>query len=340
MKYFRFGTKSFDFERGNNLYSEPRKKEFHANSGNKTCVQFLHTVKSNSSTGASNSKSIFSNRYIKRDKYNFPRSVKDKILIFNSHDSDHAFKTDENASRKRSSLLAKLVENAVNAFISIQTSHLASSQVEVSSRNRDLVRGKVKKLSVDVKGARYKGLNLTSAQLEAENISLDLRELKSGRILRTAFSVDAQLCMSSDDLACSLKSSLLQGFLRSLFCVKESKLESAHPAGVKLSSFEPSDAKLEDSKIILFDDDSNMVALEINIDSFGRELALTWTMFRSCDENSLTSEIVAWPTKMDTYVEQCFTRETRLFLGSETCLSEISIEDGLLRCNGVFEVTP
>jgi len=101
---------------------------------------------------------------------------------------------------------------AIKLWLRSQLDHIDDLQLQIDSGNRQLLSGSIPKVFLSAAQAVYQGIHLSRAQVIAENISTNLRQVLRGKAIRLLEPLPIQLdaALTAEDLAASTDSTLFQ----------------------------------------------------------------------------------------------------------------------------------
>jgi LmeA-like phospholipid-binding len=120
---------------------------------------------------------------------------------------------------KSSHPVAALISTAVQLLLRSQLTDVETLQVQIQGRMRQLLTGRIPKVSVSARHGIYQGLYLHQVSLVAQDIRIDLGQILQGQPLRLLepVPVKADLWLNRADLNASLASPLLSNALTEIF---------------------------------------------------------------------------------------------------------------------------
>ncbi|MBF2065758.1 MAG: DUF2993 domain-containing protein [Calothrix sp. C42_A2020_038] len=112
-------------------------------------------------------------------------------------------------------VITTVLQGAVKLFLRSQVSDIKELDIDIQASDRQLLSGIIPKVYVFASGAVYQGLHLTSLQLSAENIRINIGSILKGQPLRLSetIPVAGTLVLEEEDINASLTSPLLSGAL-------------------------------------------------------------------------------------------------------------------------------
>jgi len=142
-------------------------------------------------------------------------------------------------------LIRRVITPALRWWLQTQIQSAQDLTIELQSRDQQLLRGYLPLVQVLAVGVIYQGLVVTQAQLQAENIRINLGQLLRGKPLKLLEPVQAlgTLHLSHQDLQQSLGSQLMRGALRDLLVIFKQELKT--PLPLNLDEFAIKEAAIE-----------------------------------------------------------------------------------------------
>jgi len=120
------------------------------------------------------------------------------------------------ASPRGSRLLGQLLPPALRLWVQTQLESIGHFELHIDGSDQQILSGHIPGVMVLARRARYQGLCLSQAQLQAEQIRINLGQILRGKPLRLQqpFPVVGQIVMDEADLNVSLAAPLLQRALQ------------------------------------------------------------------------------------------------------------------------------
>ncbi len=124
--------------------------------------------------------------------------------------------------KKGSRIIGRVLPTAVRLWLRSQVDQVENLSLDLGGRDREIISGYLPSVSVSATQAIYKGIHIGQLQLSAQDIRINIGQVLRGKSLRlmAAFPVLGEVSLTTDDLNASLASPLLsQGlddFWRSL----------------------------------------------------------------------------------------------------------------------------
>lgn len=123
---------------------------------------------------------------------------------------------DKLAPQQKRGLISRVLTPAIKLWLRSQLDTIEDLQLQIDSGNRELLSGAIPKVFLSASQAVYKGIHLSRAQVIAENIKTNLRQVIRGKAIRLLeplpIALDAAL--TAADLAASTESELFQEALQ------------------------------------------------------------------------------------------------------------------------------
>ncbi|WP_299409969.1 DUF2993 domain-containing protein [Acaryochloris sp. IP29b_bin.148] len=116
------------------------------------------------------------------------------------------------APQRKSRLISRVLTPAIKLWLRSQLDHIDDLQLQIDSGNRELLSGSIPKVFLSAAQAVYQGIHLSRAQVIAENINTNLRQVLRGKAIRLLEPLPIQLdaALTAADLAASTDSELFQ----------------------------------------------------------------------------------------------------------------------------------
>lgn len=224
-------------------------------------------------------------------------------------------------------IVTSVLTKALKLWLRSQVSRVDSLDVQIKATDRQLLSGSIPWVSISANNAIYQGLHLTSIQLTAESIRIDIGSVLKGKPLRLLeiIPVNGTVLLDESDLNASLTSGLLSTSLKDALI----KLIPEDGLNSKLITWE---------KIIL---GNNQLILSATPDTQSNIPVTTDTI---CIGLKLLSghelQLILVDTKHSTQELIETEREHYLDLGSDVDIQELTVVPGKLTCHGRINVNP
>lgn len=116
------------------------------------------------------------------------------------------------APQRKGRLISRVLTPAIKLWLRSQLDHIDDLQLQIDSGNRELLSGAISKVFLSAAQAVYQGIHLSRAQVIAENINTNLRQVLRGKAIRLLEPLPIQLdaALTATDLAASTDSPLFQ----------------------------------------------------------------------------------------------------------------------------------
>ncbi|MBD2567808.1 DUF2993 domain-containing protein [Anabaena lutea] len=115
-------------------------------------------------------------------------------------------------------IISQVLTTAIKLWLKTQLSQVCQLDVEIKASDRQILSGKIPAVSIFASNAIYQGIHVTSVQLWAENIQINIGSVLKGQPLRLLeiVPVVAELIVEEQNLNNSLSSELLSTTLNDL----------------------------------------------------------------------------------------------------------------------------
>lgn len=116
------------------------------------------------------------------------------------------------APQPKGRLISRVMTPAIKLWLRSQLDHIDDLQLQIDSGNRELLSGSIPKVFLSAAQAVYQGIHLSRAQVIAENIKTNLRQVIRGQAMRLLepLPIHLDVALTAADLAASTDSSLFQ----------------------------------------------------------------------------------------------------------------------------------
>ncbi|MBE9115484.1 DUF2993 domain-containing protein [Lusitaniella coriacea LEGE 07157] len=113
-------------------------------------------------------------------------------------------------------LIVKVLSPAVRLWLRSQVEAVDELHFEISGGNRQILTGYIPSVSLNARCAVYQGLHLSQAEIEGENIRINLSEAIKGKPLHLLepIPIFGEVSIAQNDLQASLSSPLLKAGLK------------------------------------------------------------------------------------------------------------------------------
>ena len=120
--------------------------------------------------------------------------------------------------KNRFRLVTNVLTTAIKLWLRTQVSHIELLKVDIQASDREIISGCVPSVSITAKNAVYQGLHLSSVDLLAKDIRINIGSVLKGQQLRLLEKVPVQgeLSQLESDLSASLSSTLLSTALNDI----------------------------------------------------------------------------------------------------------------------------
>jgi LmeA-like phospholipid-binding len=225
-------------------------------------------------------------------------------------------------------VVTTVLKGALKLFLRSQVSDIQDLEIDIQANDRQLLSGTIPKLSIFANRAVYQGLHLTSIQLTAENIRVNISSVLKGKPLKLleVIPVSGKLILEESDLNASLSSALLSTALKDVLIklIPEFSVNSKTIIWKKII--------LDNNQLILFanqvTDNETMLQSPLKI-GIGLELL-------SVNELKLT--LIEHPLSQSISSES--EKEEYFDLGCDVEIEDLTTIPGKLTCCGRINVNP
>lgn len=222
-------------------------------------------------------------------------------------------------------IISQVLTTAIKLWLKTQLSQVSQLDVEIKASDRQILSGKIPAVSIFASNAIYQGIHVTSVQLWAENIQINIGSVLKGQPLRLLeiVPVVAELTVEEQNLNNSLSSELLSTTLNDLLV----KLLPEQCQKSKPISWQ--EITLDNQRLILtgtLASESKPTLLEMCVDLEllnGQELRLTEIKIEHDQEVLLESN-----------------SGYNFYLGSDVDIQEVTVVPSQLVCRGRINVNP
>ncbi|PAX56162.1 hypothetical protein CK510_10445 [Brunnivagina elsteri CCALA 953] len=234
----------------------------------------------------------------------------------------------EKTKASRFRLVTRVLKGALKLFLRSQVSDIQDLEIDIQANDRQILSGTIPKLSIFANRAVYQGLHLTSIQLTAENIRVDISSVLKGQPLRLleVIPVTGRLILEESDLNASLTSALLSTAL--------------NDALIKLlPEFSPNSKIIIWKKVIL---DKNQLILFANQDTDSEAMLQSPLKIgiglELLSSNQLKLTLVDHP--FNESISSELEKEHYFDLGCDVEIEDLAITPEKLICYGQINVNP
>ncbi|MBD2627513.1 LmeA family phospholipid-binding protein [Trichormus variabilis] len=222
-------------------------------------------------------------------------------------------------------IISQVLTTAIKLWLKTQLSQVSQLDVEIKASDRQILSGKIPAVSIFASNAIYQGIHVTSVQLWAENIQINIGSVLKGQPLRLLeiVPVVAELTVEEQNLNNSLSSELLSTTLNDLLV----KLLPEQCQKSKPISWQ--EITLDNQRLILtgtLASESKPTLLEMCVGLEllnGQELRLTEIKIEHDQEVLLESN-----------------SGYNFYLGSDVDIQEVTVVPSQLVCRGRINVNP
>lgn len=118
--------------------------------------------------------------------------------------------------QQKSRLMSRVLTPAIKLWLRSQLDGIENFQLELDSSNRELLTGAIPKVFLAASEAVYKGIHLSRAQVIAQNIKINLRQILRGQTLKLLdpLPIELEASLTATDLKASTESALFQEALK------------------------------------------------------------------------------------------------------------------------------
>ncbi|MBF2055974.1 MAG: DUF2993 domain-containing protein [Cyanobacterium sp. T60_A2020_053] len=113
--------------------------------------------------------------------------------------------------QKKSDLIARFLSPAIKLWVRSQLDSLEDFSIHIEAKDRDILKGKIKSVTIEAKQVIYKGICVNQALLNTINIEVNLGSILRGKPLKLLHPIYivGEINLNEKDLQESLKSNLL-----------------------------------------------------------------------------------------------------------------------------------
>ncbi|MFN4278772.1 DUF2993 domain-containing protein [Thermosynechococcus sp.] len=225
-------------------------------------------------------------------------------------------------------LIPRILQPALHWWLSSQLEGVTGLEIQIQGGDRQIVRGYLPHLRVAATEARYRGIQVRHAALQAQRIQVNLGQVLRGKPLKllAPLPVWGELVLSQADLNASCASPLLQSGLEELLRLLDR--QGMGKAGVNLQEWQLQRVQAEVG--------SGCLALVFSMVNAQGEQA-DWhlsTYVRLQDERTLCLEQVHWQGERNPHPGLAID------LGEGVALQALRLEVGSLRVRGTICIYP
>jgi hypothetical protein len=236
--------------------------------------------------------------------------------------------TDKNSSTansKRIRLITKTITAAIKLWLRTQLSQVSEIKIEIGASDRQLLSGSIPYVSIFATDAVYQGIHVTSIQLAAENIQVNIGGILKGKPLKLLeiVPVVGELIVEQEYLNKSLSSELLSTALNDVL------VKFLPEQDINFQSISWHKITLDNQCLTLG------AILSTETEKSHLEITAGFKLIN-------TQEIQLAPITIKNNQSLILDNNSgyNLDLGSDTALEEISLESSKLVCKGRVNVNP
>ncbi len=230
-----------------------------------------------------------------------------------------------NTNNRKIRVITKVLTSAIKLWLRTQLTQVSHLEVQIEASDRQLLSGRIPRVSISASHAVYQGLQITQIELQAENIQLNVASILKGQPLQLLeiVPVVGKLIVEEQDLNNSLSSPLLLTAVNDLLVtlLAEYSLNSKAITWRKIT--------LDNQVLILHgipisETDGAFFHINLGLELLnGQELQFTQVQVKSHQELILE--------RNSPYI---------INLGTDVDIQEISLIPGQLSCYGRINVNP
>ncbi|MGB3691377.1 MAG: DUF2993 domain-containing protein [Spirulinaceae cyanobacterium] len=233
-------------------------------------------------------------------------------------------------SKSSQSLISQVLSPALKLWLATQVEEIAKLQINISGSNRQIIGGYIPRVSLKCDRAIYQGLHLSQAELQGENIRINIGQVIKGKPLQLLepIVVTGKVLLEEKDLQASLSANLLSAALANLL-----------PLFIAASQ-EQSSKKLWKDKRLNWQEikiDAGKLTLRGTCqDAEAKEMPISL-----CTGLDLTSphELSLSPISIETPELDCISiNNYKVDLGEQVHLEELKVTPGQVFCRGSLTV--
>ncbi len=238
-----------------------------------------------------------------------------------------------------SRIISTVLSPAIRFWLRSQLEHVDDLHLDIEAGDRQLLGGRINRVSVSARNAIYRGLHLSQVSLVGEQIRTNFAQVLRGKPLRLleAFPIAGDLLLHEADLNHSLRAPLLANavieFLLTL-------LRSSDATGDELTHA-PDEICLQDPQIVLGDGHVTLIATLVPQSSEPTAVVIR-TGLRLSMGNQLHLDRPQWLPHAKAR-QGLPLRDLDGFafdLGSDVSIQKLALEPGQLFCQGQITVIP
>jgi LmeA-like phospholipid-binding len=234
----------------------------------------------------------------------------------------------ETKTTKSIRIVTNVLTKALKLWLRSQVTRVNELDVQIKATDRQLLSGSIPWVSISANNTIYQGLHLTSIQLTAENIRIDIGSVLRGKPLKLqeTIPVSGKVLLDESDLNASLTSGLLSIALKDALV----KLIPEHSLNSKLITWE---------KIILGNNQLRLTATHNtegnSIPSIPLDICIGLKLLSGHE-----LQLILIESKHSTQGFAEPEREHYLDLGNDVDIQELTAIPGKLTCHGRINVNP
>jgi LmeA-like phospholipid-binding len=232
--------------------------------------------------------------------------------------------------------IAQLLSSALRLWLRTQVESVADLQVQIQSRNRQLLSGQIQQVSLVAEQVVYQGLNLGRVEITAHEIRVNIGQIIRGKPLKLLNPVPivGEVVISEANLNSSLQAPLLANALLD-FLTRFLKIKG----GSDLSSQFSEPLSLQAPTITI---GANHLQIRGQLQSGPRSQSIgVQTSLGLISANQLMFKELSWlPSIPDEQRIPATWEDLPIDLGSSVELKQLQIEPGMLRCCAQLTVMP
>ncbi|MGL5509234.1 MAG: LmeA family phospholipid-binding protein [Microcoleaceae cyanobacterium] len=269
----------------------------------------------------------------------FPTSAKtdtDVDTLPNILPDDSLVVAEDVTQKSGSHIISKVLSPAIRVWLRSQLEEIKYLDFVIEGTDRQIWRGVIPTIHLDAKGAVYRGLHLSLAQLKTGEIKFSFGKVLKGKgwHLDHAIQVGGDIQVSISDLLVSVQSPLFRGAIADL-------LRKFLPG--EIFNTLPSPLDINDLHLAINDVDSSLTKAEPVLQLTGKIRNINQQLIPFSLQTKLTlvspQELLlkglTWSMAEMNHVD-----DLKIFLGSDVYVNNLLVDANQLAIQGGFQVNP